>query len=1039
VLNPELLEIAHKKLYWPEPRQILDPSGVGPSIYARLAQEKIGRAIGRDYPDARGLKVGVLSSKPLSNETESPIAVVCAFEKPISQETLIRTHALAWSFSRSQALITIEPNLLRVWTCCEAPKHKNSNGQIEPITAISRDDILSIGQNTAQEDQIAETLYWVELVTGRYFEKHNDRFRKSQAADQLLLNNLKSVRRQLTDLKLNEDIIHDLLARLIFIQFLFQRKDSSGISALNSSFLRKLYSDNILSAEYNGLSDILLSHQDTYAFFRLLNNRFNGDLFPGKSATETERQKEWQNEEQNVTKKHLSLLSDFVSGTLKMDNSQTCLWPLYSFDAVPLDFISCIYEEFVSDAKTSGAHYTPGHIVDFILDNVLPWNDPNWNLKILDPACGSGIFLVKAFQRLIYRWECAHPDEEIRAKDLRSILENNIFGVDINSHAIRVASFSLYLTMCDAIDPKQYWKTIQFPKLRSHNLINSDFFQEDVSGIRSDKDSGTYDLVIGNAPWGRNSARLPATEWAEEHKWNITYGNVGPLFLPKAACLATSNGQVAMMQPVSILIFSQHENAKRFRKKLFSTNCINEVVNLSALRFGLFENSISPSCIISLNPSSKDNSTFTYICPKPSHSSEDDYRIIIEPTDINELNTQEVINEPVLWTTLMWGNKRDAVLIKKLSSLQNLGRLKEDGIIKTRQGIIRTDKKKRQESIIGRRLLDATTFPQDTFLFLRAESLPINVDPLTHSRDSTDYSAFEFPQLVLKQSFQQDQKRFQARLIQSVDKQGILCSTGYVSVHANEKYQQLLQSACLIYNSKLAAYYLLLSSGSFASYIPKINVEDLLSVPLPDSYQNQISGVETDQDIDSYIQKAFSFKNSEWILIEDLLGYTLPDFKGDSASPGRSETIQKWNRTNTESILTQYCEYFIRVLKAGFGVEKQISATIFQQEASRSLPVRLIAFYLGKVATDVITIKQIESVQLMESLNALNDSILEQNKKSGVYYQRVARIYSSTKVKNRDIPTIYLLKPDKIRYWTRSTALHDADSVAGDIVLSRKN
>ena len=74
MLNPELLEIAHKKLYWPEPRQILDPSGVGPSIYARLAQEKIGRAIGRDYPDARGLKVGVLSSKPLSNETESPIA-----------------------------------------------------------------------------------------------------------------------------------------------------------------------------------------------------------------------------------------------------------------------------------------------------------------------------------------------------------------------------------------------------------------------------------------------------------------------------------------------------------------------------------------------------------------------------------------------------------------------------------------------------------------------------------------------------------------------------------------------------------------------------------------------------------------------------------------------------------------------------------------------------------------------------------------------------------------------------------------------------
>ena len=40
------------------------------------------------------------------------------------------------------------------------------------------------------------------------------------------------------------------------------------------------------------------------------------------------------------------------------------------------------------------------HLVDFVLDQVLPWRGTDWNLKILDPACGSGVFLVKAFQRL---------------------------------------------------------------------------------------------------------------------------------------------------------------------------------------------------------------------------------------------------------------------------------------------------------------------------------------------------------------------------------------------------------------------------------------------------------------------------------------------------------------------------------------------------------------------------------------------------------------------------------------------------------------
>ena len=86
---------------------------------------------------------------------------------------------------------------------------------------------------------------------------------------------------------------------------------------------------------------------------------------------------------------------------------------LYSFDVVPLEFISSIYEEFVT---AKGAHYTPGYLVDFMLDEVLPWGGEQWDLKILDPACGSGIFLVKAYQRLIQRWKNAHPDQKPSAE-----------------------------------------------------------------------------------------------------------------------------------------------------------------------------------------------------------------------------------------------------------------------------------------------------------------------------------------------------------------------------------------------------------------------------------------------------------------------------------------------------------------------------------------------------------------------------------------------------------------------------------------------
>jgi hypothetical protein len=76
-----------------------------------------------------------------------------------------------------------------------------------------------------------------------------------------------------------------------------------------------------------------------------------------------------------VKPEHLKLLSDFVSGRLQLKTGQWSLWPQYSFDAIPLEFISSIYESFLSaDHRKKGAVYTPAHVVDFVLDSVLPWN-----------------------------------------------------------------------------------------------------------------------------------------------------------------------------------------------------------------------------------------------------------------------------------------------------------------------------------------------------------------------------------------------------------------------------------------------------------------------------------------------------------------------------------------------------------------------------------------------------------------------------------------------------------------------------------------
>ncbi len=78
-------------------------------------------------------------------------------------------------------------------------------------------------------------------------------------------------------------------------------------------------------------------------------------------------------------------------------------------------------------------------------------------------------------------------------------MQNSIFGVDINEEAIRVASFSLSLAMCDFLDPRSIWDKLSFPRLLENNLTSSDFFDKDKFF-----NSKKYDIIIGNPPWQSN-------------------------------------------------------------------------------------------------------------------------------------------------------------------------------------------------------------------------------------------------------------------------------------------------------------------------------------------------------------------------------------------------------------------------------------------------------------------------------------------------------------------------------------------------------
>jgi hypothetical protein len=110
-------------------------------------------------------------------------------------------------------------------------------------------------------------------------------------------------------------------------------------------------------------------------------------------------------------------------------------------------------------------------------------------------------------------------------------------------------------------------------------------------------------------------------------------------------------------------------------------------------------------------------------------------------------------------------------------------------------------------------------------------------------------------------------------------------------------------------------------------------------------------------------------------------------------------------------------------------------ATVFCEHGAGPLPVRLVAIHFDQVSAASIRYEQIESEDLLKQLHDLNEVFLKQSAKGsgGIFYQRVVTVCSSVHEQERIVPVVYLIKPDQVRYWTRSIALRDADEIGQSI------
>ncbi|MEL6721591.1 MAG: N-6 DNA methylase, partial [Bacteroidota bacterium] len=360
------------------------------------------------------------------------------FDSEESRQAILSIHKKVWNQGKVPFLYVESNTEIRVYNCYEKPVHEEQ--QDRSITDI---ELYQTALNDLSE---LETVFdKVSIETG-HFWKHNkfaSQVKNEKRVEQELIKNLKKTRDRLKVDGLSTPIIHNLLLRSLFILYLEDRK------ATDADFYQRITRLDDCTSYF----DILEDKTATYLLFAELEDKFNGNLSP---VTEQE--------ESLITEAHLKKIKECFWAEIRKSDGQLSLfkeWRIFNFEIIPIQLISEIYEEFLGaedqEAKAkAGAFYTPHPLAEFVLNEVLPYpsvQDTRYQIKTLDPTCGSGIFLVETLNRLLDRWEMANADSdnELNFEIICEVVKENIFGIEINPEAIKVAAFSIYLAMLNRL------------------------------------------------------------------------------------------------------------------------------------------------------------------------------------------------------------------------------------------------------------------------------------------------------------------------------------------------------------------------------------------------------------------------------------------------------------------------------------------------------------------------------------------------------------------------------------------------------------
>lgn len=481
------------------------------------------------------------------------------------------------------------------------------------------------------------------IVNGTFFTDYKEGFNKSKKVYDYLLNNISRTKDILSKNNLPNNIIYGLIGKLIFSKYLIDRK----IIGYNDKEFYKIFEDK----------------KKLFEFFNQIENQFNLDLFKFN-----------ENDKTYIKKHHLTCLSNLFKG-YDIAHNQTVLSCPYDFSIIPIELISNIYEIFLENYDKNKSFYTPLFLVDYILDNTLNTQLKTKNIcKILDPSCGSGVFLVESLRRIIN--QNLKIKDKLNNDELIDIVKNSIYGVDKDNNAIYLTILSITITVFDYLDASEI-NNFQMPTLIGENLFKDDFFNEngDFNKINN------FDLIIGNPPWGHDNTMH--MNYSAKNDIPISNKEISQTFSIRVKDFAKSSTIIALIIPSKTLYNTKAQMYRNFFLKTFN---LKIVLELSTMRKYIFKNAIQPPCILFYDIN-KNNEKIKHMSIKPNRLFYFLNNIVIQKLDIKYIKQQDLIENDWVWKFLLYGNILDFQLVKRLKNITPLKKIIEENNLKSSTGI----------------------------------------------------------------------------------------------------------------------------------------------------------------------------------------------------------------------------------------------------------------------------------------------------------------------------------------------------------------